>query len=121
MTTDLKNLLSSLPARCALNQLQLWREQKEQRNRTSALLYSLGKGVSVLQAKRLDTLKLSYEALTHIRMSASSDEDIKKQLLEKGVRSAALREKLSYSQDVHIDYQPTTSSFTNSLPSGPHT
>ena len=81
ITTDLKNLLSSLPARCAVNQLQLWREQKEQRNRTSALMYSLGKGVSVLQAKRLDTLKLSYEALTDIRILASSDEDFKKQLL----------------------------------------
>ena len=73
----------------------MWREQKEQRNRTSALLHSLGKRVSVPQAKRLDTLKLSYEALRDIRMSASSDEDFKKQLSEKGVCSAALREKLT--------------------------
>ena len=89
----LVGLLPSLPKRSPRQQIQLWNSQKDQRRRTSTLLYSLGRQITATQAKRLDSLNLSYDVLCEIRVSCSG-EDFQKTLLQRGVRSKKLREKL---------------------------
>ena len=93
--TALGELLASLPSRGARQQLKLWRTQKDQRERISGLLHSLGKGVTAAQAKRLYTLGLSRQALVDIRVSTATSEEFQHVLFEKGVRSRPLREKLT--------------------------
>ena len=92
--TAVVDLLSTLPKRSAKVQIQCWNTQKEQRRRTSTLLYSLGRQITAAQAKRLDTLSLSYEVLCELRRSCST-EDFMRRLSQRGVRSRKLREKLS--------------------------
>ena len=88
-------MLSSLPKRSTTQQLLKWRTQKEQRRRILSLLCSLGKRITAPQAKRLDVLDLPYEALCAIRSSCTSDTDFQTTLLQRGVRSRPLREKLT--------------------------
>ena len=73
--TALGELLASLPSRGARQQLKLWRTQKDQRERISGLLHSLGKGVTAAQAKRLYTLGLFHQALVDIRGSTATTEE----------------------------------------------
>ena len=97
MSTPLLGLLASLPKRSATQQLQLWRLQKNQRIRTTTLLHSLGNRITAAQAKRLDAyaLQLSYTALCTIRENTAGDTEFQRILLERGVRSKPLREKLT--------------------------
>ena len=57
-------------------------------------MHALGRGVTAAQAKRLDVLGLSRQALIDIREGAATAEEFKSVLLERGVRSRPLREKL---------------------------
>ena len=101
MWTDVVDLLSSLPKRSPTEQIQCWKVQKEQHRRTSSLLRSLGRQITAAQAKRLDALNLSYEVLREIRQCYSGEEFVKT-LLERGVRSKVLREKLKTVLDRRI-------------------
>ena len=92
---SLVDLLTSLPLRSVKQQLQLWNTQKEQRRRTSNILYSLGRQITSPQAKRLDELHLSVSALCEIRASCSDDDEFQTTLMQRGVRSKKLREKLT--------------------------
>ena len=71
------------------------RARKEQRRRTSGILYSLGRQITAAQAKHLDELSLSFPALCEIRASCTSDDEFQKTLMRRGVRSKKLREKLT--------------------------
>ena len=86
--------LSNLPKQSPKVQLQCWTTVKEHRQRTSALLYSLGQQITAAQAKRVDALNLSCEVLCELRRS-SSTEDFMIKLFQRGVWSRKLREKLS--------------------------
>ena len=92
--TALVDLLTSLPKRSPTQQLNLWMSQKDQRLRTSSLLYSLGRQITATQAKRLDSLGLSHDVLREIWVSSPS-EMFQETLLVRGVRSKKLREKLT--------------------------
>lgn len=70
---SLVDLLSSLPKRSARQQFQPWNKQKEQRRRTSSILYSLGWQITTSQAKRLDELNLSFPVLCEIQAYWSDD------------------------------------------------
>ncbi len=94
METALVDLHSSVPARPANQQIRLWQDQKQQRLRTSTLLHSLGKRITAAQAKRLDTLDLSYKVLCEIR-GCANDAEFQRLLKERGVHSKPLREKLT--------------------------
>ena len=93
--TDLIDLLASLPARTSNRQLALWRLQKEQKRRTTALLQSLGKSVTAAQVKRLDSLNLDHSTLRALRSSPSDNDEFQAVLKKRGVRSKPLREKLA--------------------------
>ena len=93
--TALVDLLSSVPIRTARQQLLIWRTQKEERGRTCSLLQALGKRVTVPQAKRLDTLHLTYPVLRQIRSSCASNDEFQKVLWQRGVRSKPLRQNLT--------------------------
>lgn len=95
MKTGLVSLLSSLPVRSAVQQLGMWISQKSAHNRVTHLLAALGKRVTNAQARRLDELGLSYRILLDLRLSSTNVEDFSKTLQKRGVRSKALREKLS--------------------------
>ena len=58
------------------------------------ILSSLGKRVTNAQAKRLNELGLSFEALQDLRFSSKDSEEFSKALLDSGVRSKPLRDKL---------------------------
>lgn len=95
LKTDLVHLLSSLPVKSTANQLGAWAMQKNTHNRVTQLLTSLGKQrVTNAQAKRLNELGLSYEALLDLRTSSKSRDDFCDALLKSGVRSKPLRERL---------------------------
>ena len=66
------------------------RARKEQRRRTSSILYSLGRQITAAQAKHLDELSLSFPALCEIRASCTSDDEFQKTLMRRGVRSKKL-------------------------------
>ena len=93
--TALNDLLWTLSICIAKRQLELWHLQKEQRNRTSRLLQSLGKSVTAIQAKQLDTLNLHYATLCEIWAASVSSDQFQGILLQRGVRSRPLREKLA--------------------------
>ena len=54
----------------------------------------LGKGVISTQARRLDSLGLSYEELLYLRQSTDCNNDFAQRFHKKGVNSKPLREKL---------------------------
>ena len=54
----------------------------------------LGKGVKSTQARRLDSLGLSYEELLYLQQSTDCNNDFAQCFHEKGVNSKPLREKL---------------------------
>ena len=54
----------------------------------------LGKGVISTQARRLDSLGLSYEELLYLQKSMDCNNDFAQLLHENGVNSKPLREKL---------------------------
>ena len=93
--TDLVDLLSTLPLRSPAQQLGAWVTQKTTHHRVTQILSSLGKRVTNAQAKRLNELRLTFEALQDLRSSSKDTEEFTKTLLDKGVRSKPLRDKLS--------------------------
>ena len=95
--TALVDLLTSLPKRSLTQQLNLWMSQKDQRLRTSSLLYSLGRQITATQAKRLDSLGLSHDVLCEIWVSSPS-EVFQETLLVRGVCSKKLRERKVYAK-----------------------
>lgn len=101
--TPIVELLGTLPKRSAKVQIQCWNTMKEQRRRTSALLYSLGRQVTAAQAKRLDALSLTYEVLCELRQSCSTEEFMTT-LFQRGVRSRKLRERLSSLLDLRAKH-----------------
>ena len=82
-STDLADLLSTLPVRSPSQQLRLRRTQKEQRSRMTSLLYAQGKCITAAQAKRLDELRLSYTTLCEIGASIATDEGFQKVLFNR--------------------------------------
>ena len=60
------------------------------------ILSSLAKQVTNAQAKRLNELGLSFEALQDLRLSSKDSEDFSKALLDSRVRSKPLHDKLRY-------------------------
>ena len=94
MKTELVDLLSGLPVISATQQLGKWTTQKNTHNRVTQLLASLGKRVTNAQAKRLNQLGLTLEALQELRGSCKNNEEFGKALLRRGVKSKPLREKL---------------------------
>ena len=88
-------LVDSLPARSPAQQLGAWATQKNTHNRVTQILTSLGKRVTNAQAKRLNELGLSYETLQDLRTSCKDSDEFCKTLLDSGVRSKPLRDKLS--------------------------
>lgn len=92
--SPLVELLAGLPSRSAKTQVDTWRTQKDQNARSSKLLSSLGRCITAAQAKRLDSLGLSFDSLSKIRSSVGSVQEFQALLLERGVRSKPLREKL---------------------------
>ena len=93
--TELVDLLSTLPVRSPAQQLDAWVTQKTTHNRVTQILSSLGKRITNAQAKRLDELGLPFEALQDLRSSSKDSEEFSKALLDRGVRSKPLRDKLS--------------------------
>ena len=93
--TELVHLLSTLPVRSPSQQLGAWATQKNTHNRITQILTSLGKRVTNAQAIRLNELGLSYEALQDLRSACTDNEEYSKALLDSGVRSKPLRDKLS--------------------------
>ena len=93
--TPLVSLLSSLPCKSPEKQIGAWCAQKDLRSRSTRLLSSLGKKITATQAKRLDSLSLSYEALIELRASSKDGEDFTSALHKRGVNSKKLREKLT--------------------------
>ena len=94
MKTGLVDLLSTLPIRSPAQQLGAWATQKNTHNRVTQILSSLGKRVTNAQAKRLNELGLSFEVLQDLRSSSKDSEEFSKALLDSGVRSKPLRDKL---------------------------
>ena len=93
--TDLVDLLSTLPVRSPSQQLGAWATQKNTHNRITQILTALGKRITNAQARRLNDLGLSYEALQDLRSRCPGSKEFSKALLDSGVRSKPLREKLS--------------------------
>ena len=92
--TELVDLLTTLPVRSPAQQLGAWATQKNTHTRVTQLLSSLGKRVTNAQAKRLNELGLSFAALQDLRSSSKDSEEFSKALLDSGVRSKPLRDKL---------------------------
>lgn len=95
LKTGLVNLLSSLQVRSPSQQLGAWATQKNTHNRVTQLLTSLGKRITNAQAKRLNELGLSYEALQDLRSSTKDRDGFYKAIQESGVNSKPLCEKLN--------------------------
>lgn len=95
LKTGLVDLLSSLPVRSPSQQLGAWATQKNTHNRVTQLLTSLGKQITNAQARRLNELGLSFEALQDLRSSAKDRDGFYKALQDSGVNSKPLREKLN--------------------------
>ena len=93
--TGLVDLLSSLPFRSPSQQLGAWATQKNTHDRITQILTSLGKRVTNAQAKRLNDLGLTYDSLQDLRSSCRDSEEFSKALLDRGVKSKPLRDKLS--------------------------
>ena len=89
--SPLVELLSSLPSRSPRTQVDIWNAQKATHSRSSQLMSSLGRTITMAQAKRLG---LSHESLCQIRSSVGTVQEFQQLLLERGVRSKPLREKL---------------------------
>ena len=92
--TELVDLLSGLPVRSAAQQLGKWTAMKNTHHQVVQILTSLGKRVTSPQAKRLNQLGLTLEALQDLRSSCKNNEEFGKALLQSGVKSKPLREKL---------------------------
>ena len=92
MKTGLVDLLSTLPVRSPAQVRCL--DYPEEHNRVTQILSSLGKRVTNAQAKHLNELGLSFEALQDLRSSSKDSEEFSKSLLESGVRSKPLHDKL---------------------------
>ena len=65
-------------------QIGAWCAQKDLHSRSTRLLSSLGKKITATQAKRLDSLSLSYEALIELRASSKDGEDFTSALHKRG-------------------------------------
>ena len=87
--------LANLTVRSPQVQLGLWTNQKTSFNKAAALITAIGKpSLTPTQAKKLDSLDLSFAELTHLHQHSSTLEVFLAALKAKGVRSKALREKL---------------------------
>ena len=76
-------------------QLGLWTNQKISFMKAAALIRAIGKpSLTQTQAKKLDSLGLSFAELTHLHQHSSTMEVFLAALKAKGIRSKVLREKL---------------------------
>ena len=66
MESPLVELLSTQPSRSAKAQVEIWRSQQAQYTRSSNLLLSLGKKITVA----LDSLDFTFATLSLLRLSA---------------------------------------------------
>ena len=93
---SLTGCLDNLPARSAPVQIGLWNKQKTTFIRAQALVRSLGKpSLTPTQAKKLDSLGLSYILLCKLHRDTGTREAFLTALKEKGIRSKPLREELA--------------------------
>ena len=94
--SSLAGSLANLSVRTPQVQLSLWINQRNRFRRAGALIKSLGSpSLTSNQAKKLDSLGLSYTELLKLRQDSGSTEVFLATLKDKGVRSKPLREKLA--------------------------
>lgn len=92
---SLKHCLAKLQIRSPSQQLKLWGEQKAKHQRTTSIIRSLGKpSVTACQAKKIDTVGLTYAGLMKISLSAEGEGGFSRALKAKGINSKALQAKL---------------------------
>ena len=93
--SSLVHCLSNLPIRSYTQQLKLWDSQKRLHQRTTSLISSLGKpSVTAAQAKKLDSVGLSFSSLLCLHHEAVDVDTFSQALRSKGVNSKALQAKL---------------------------
>ena len=92
----LASCLSWLTVRRPQQQVNLWVNQKRLHFRASSLIKSLGgkPAVTDAQAKRLDSLGLSFDDLVKLYSESTGIDDFCSVLKARGVNSKPLREKL---------------------------
>lgn len=101
---------SKLQVYSSSQQLKSWASQKGLHQRTTCLIRSLGKpSVTSPQAKKLDSLGLSYSALMELHSSARDEDDFKRTLKAKGVNSKPLQFKLWQLMKSKAKAKPTRS------------
>lgn len=92
---SMRHCLSKLQPNPSSQQLKSWDKQKRLHHRTTSLISSLGKpSITAPQAKRIDTVGLSYAGLVKILSEAKGEEDFSSILKSKGINSKPLRAKL---------------------------
>lgn len=92
---SMSSCLTKLPTRSAGEQLQLWTTQKRQHQKITSLITSLGKpSITSAQAKKLDSVGLSYNGLVSLFGNASDQEGFYEVMKSKNVNSKALQKKL---------------------------
>lgn len=86
---SLVKCLSHLPICSPKKQVTLWIEQKRLHQRTSTLISSLGgkPAVTSTQAKRLDSLGVSFESIVELHSQCGDDAIFCKTLKDRGVKS----------------------------------
>ena len=95
---SLVRCLSSLTIRCPQQQVKLWMDQKESFLKAAVIIKAFGNPcLTTLQAKKLDSLGLTYEDLAKLLQETGGGETFHKALKDKGINSKLLREKLASS------------------------
>ena len=95
MLVKKSRFLIILTVRSPQVQLGLWTNQKISFMKAAALIRAIGKpSLTPTQAKKLDSLGLSFAELTHLHQHSSTMEVFLAALKAKGIRSKVLREKL---------------------------
>ena len=95
VSTPLVGLLSTLPMRSGVQQIELWQTQQAQHGRCMQLLGALGKKITAAQARRLDIIGLSFDAMQHLRRTCPDKDAFKAALKQRGVNSRPLCDKLA--------------------------
>ncbi len=74
----------------------MWIQQKRCFQRTTSLIKSLGKhNITSAQAKKLDSIRLSYGDLKQLKSEYKDREEFVRTLKDRGINSKSLQEKLS--------------------------
>ncbi len=92
----LVHCLAHLMIHSPRNQGDMWIQQKRCFQRTTSLIKSMGKhNITSAQAKKLDTIGLSYGDLEQLKCESKDREEFVSTLKDRGINSKSLQEKLS--------------------------